>query len=712
MKKAFITILLASVVTMSFVSPPGVVFVGEESNDLYRLLEDNGIEITLFDSAADAAEATDGKTPVIITAPGYPENRADITVKDFAVLSRRGARVFVEYPAEVPFVETPDAVHEGTLERGVVTSGFFGRDLPAMSILGINDCHLIPFEANDPIISFAKIAGFDNAQFGLAGAESLPLLFRHSDVMVATSSLSGFTTGRFGPIDSWRTVWEGIVRWLLRDNRWDIINMPADPAPAYSAHEPLPVDARRNAVENGVEWLWNARLFIHPSWEAGIGHYQPRGGDPNLYFGPPVGEDKLIGDGTRGIMEGHGSRIYYDGSQMYRYFVRGDIQGESAYMLAAASALTDKPEYDRAAENLLDYLFYTSGFRGEGRGDKSNPAYGLISWSNTHLGTFFNDDNARCILGVIGASALMDNERWNELVVENILANLRTSSRQGFQGNALEQRDIESNGWSYYNERDFTNIHPHFESWMWACYLWLYDKTGYEPLLRKAKSGISIMMEAYPDGWKSQNGIQQERARMILPLAWLVRVEDTPQHRRWLDTVALKLLESQDECGAIREELGNSASDANKILVTSNDAYGKNEASLIARNGDPVADMLYTCNFSFFALNEAARATGDAVYGEAVDKLADFLVRIQVTSDRHKDIDGAWFRAFDYGRWDYWASNADNGWGAWCTLTGWIQSWIVATQAHVERGDSFWDATSEMDMSGAMKNSLWMVEEL
>ena len=34
------------------------------------------------------------------------------------------------------------------------------------------------------------------------------------------------------------------------------------------------------------------------------------------------------------------------------------------------------------------------------------------------------------------------------------------------------------------------------------------------------------MMKAYPEEWHWTNGLQQERARMILPLAWLLRVED------------------------------------------------------------------------------------------------------------------------------------------------------------------------------------------
>ena len=34
--------------------------------------------------------------------------------------------------------------------------------------------------------------------------------------------------------------------------------------------------------------------------------------------------------------------------------------------------------------------------------------------------------------------------------------------------------------------------------------------------------------------------------------------------------------------------------------------------------------------------------------------MAKFLCRIQVRSDAHRELDGAWFRAFDYERWGYW----------------------------------------------------------
>ena len=120
---------------------------------------------------------------------------------------------------------------------------------------------------------------------------------------------------------------------------------------------------------------------------------------------------------------------------------------------------------------------------------------------------------------------------------------------------------------------------------------------------------------------------------------------------------------------------------------------------MIFENGDPVVDMLYTTNFAFVGLNEAARATKDPSYLKALEQMRDFFIRIQVKSDQFKNVDGAWFRAFNYQHWNYWASNADAGWGVWSTLTGWIQSWIVGTQYMMEKNTSLWDLYEGKEVS-------------
>ena len=170
------------------------------------------------------------------------------------------------------------------------------------------------------------------------------------------------------------------------------------------------------------------------------------------------------------------------------------------------------------------------------------------------------------------------------------------------------------------------------------------------------------------------------------------RVEDTPEHREWLKLMAQELLTYQDGSGAIRETIGD-AGHGKYGAPSSNEAYGTTEAPLIQNNGDPICDLLYTTNFAFLGLHEASAATGDSLYIKAEKRLAKFLARMQVCSESHPELDGAWFRAFDFNRWEYWASNADVGWGAWCTETGWTQGWIVAVLALRQLNTNFWDLT-------------------
>src|SRR5438874_9631999 len=98
-----------------------------------------------------------------------------------------------------------------------------------------------------------------------------------------------------------------------------------------------------------------------------------------------------------------------------------------------------------------------------------------------------------------------------------------------------------------------------------------------------------------------------ERARMLLPLAWLIRLEDTPEHRLWLSRVAMDLLKTQQPFGALREQFGGGGGHFH--APASNEAYGTGEAPLVQKDGDPVSDQLYTTGFALVGLHEASTAT-------------------------------------------------------------------------------------------------------
>ncbi|MEO5648463.1 MAG: hypothetical protein ABIR03_00915 [Ginsengibacter sp.] len=678
-----------------------VSFSGSTENDLYVVLKNEGLNVKRYATPEAAIKNALNGTGVFIIADDYPEKKNNIKPEVLQMAQKKKLRLYIEYPLSLPGLSIIDTIVKTSIERGVITSNVFGEHLKPMSLLGINDCHVLPVEVNNPLIVLGKVVGFNKAEYGINDIKTYPLLFQKDNMLVATTKLSDFATGRYAPEESWEKTWDYIVSWVIGVNDFHFNHWLSFVSPMYLKDATLAPDARKNSILKGVEWFYNGRFFIDSSWKDMWLKYQ---GDGLLPLGPSVSQRLPNGDGSLGILEGHASNIYFNGTQQYRYWVRADVQGEVAYALAAAGSFLHKEAYHKVAKNLTDFIFYNSNLRSGNKNDKDSSVYGLIGWSVTHPGVFYGDDNARCLLGIIGASAYMNTDEWDEDIIAGILANFRTTGKNGFRGARLEEKDILKEGWKYFQNRDIVNTHPHFESWMWACYLWLYDKTGYKPLLKKTETAIRMTMKDYPAKWKWTNGIQQERARMILPLAWLVRVDDTPEHRQWLDNVVTKLLDNQVESGAIREELGAGKGQFGR--TASNKEYGLHEAPLIYENGDPVADMLYTSNFAFFSLNEAAQVTGNKKYKEAVIKLSDFLTRIQIKSDKHKDLDGGWFRAFDYKRWDYWASNADAGWGAWSTLTGWIQSWIVTTQVLVERNQSYWELTKKSTINKQMPQAV------
>ncbi|WP_162415936.1 hypothetical protein [Cyclobacterium roseum] len=680
--------------------------VGKPETDLLGWLSGEGFKLEFYPDSETAMNEIPPAATLLLLADQYPRHRLQLAKDFFQVMNEKRVRYYLEFPEDIPGVNSQGQVMRTRLERGVVAGDHFGESLPAMRILGINDCHLIPVEASDPLLVLAKVAGLDTAPYGLEGVPVHPLLVSKGSGFVALTKLSDFAKGRYGPQEHWKKVWAHLITQLTDKQEFTFSNWPRYLEPAFDADRPLTRADKENSVKNGVDWFSRGKFYIHPEWKDRWLRYQGDGTNP---VGPPVPRDFPIGDGSEGLLEGHSSNIYFDGSQQYRYWIRADVQGEGAFALAAAGSLLDQPDHFTIAENLVDFIF-SENLRKGPRNHPDSAAFGLIGWSHTHPHVYYGDDNARAILGILGAMAFMERDTWNQEMTEAILANFRTTGKQGFRINRIENKDLQRLGWKHYWNRDLVNPAPHFESWMWALYLWLYDKTGYEPLLEKAKTAIRITMDAYPEEWLWTNGIQQERARMILPLAWLVRVEDTPEHRAWLDRIVSKLLENQVESGAIREELGGN--DKGRYGRTrSNQEYGLHEAPLIFENGDPIADMLYTSNFAFFSLNEAAQATGNPKYVAALQKLSDFLTRIQVKSDRFEDIDGAWFRAFDFERWEFWASNADVGWGAWGTLTGWTQSWIVATQVLVLTDQSYWELTRDSKINEHMEDRLELMLE-
>ena len=721
--RRFAAFLIAPVAMLSCIpaaSAGPLIFCCSAGNDLFRVASDNRINLKRFDTPQAAVEAAGEGEGVLLLADGYPEKTTSLDAALFENAARKKLRLYVEYPSFLPGVEI--GAPRGTQwERAVIASEAFAPALARLRILAIHGCRFVPLKLENPHIVIGRVAGFDTAIYGLA-KESLPILGELPSgegggrVLVATTKLSHFVTGRCAPTNAWPAIWNYVFAWLQPGTEIPRLKWTASVRPSFQAPEPLPAEAERQSLQRGINWYFNSRMVAHPSmmakYDRPANGPQPAPAEPDFKqdwpYGHRVGRmpdlSTPVGDGSLGVLEGFDARILSDGSQPVRWWRRNDCNGEIAGAMAAAGVALQVPGLVKAGGAIGDWLYFRSITSLGDRANPKHPAYGLMGWNDSPqycgpgsmdgYAVYYVDDNSRSIQGMTLAAAAMKTDRYDERIMRCLLANLRLSGQLGFQPDRLDQGPLVQNGWQHFFNDKNANSTLAIQPSIWACYLWAYRHTGFELFLRRAKTAIGMSMAAGPSQWPYGAQVPSSRARMLLPLAWLVRVEDTPEHRAWLRRMAVDLLATQDPCGAIREVMAEGQA-GNSPPPATNEAYGTAEATLIQTNGDPACDLLYTMNFAFLGLHEAAAATGDPFYRDAEEKLAKFLCRIQIRSETHPELDGGWYRAFDFRRWEYWASSTDAGWGAWCIEGGWSQSWITSVLALRQMNTSLWDITKE-----------------
>lgn len=708
------TLLVSIILQSASLAEPTWRIVARADNDLVRVLDGAGANIIRFDDAAAAATQSPPGTGVLILADQYPQQTTQLSPELFKQARDKRLRLYIEYPTSVPGLEfgAPQTLKTGhwgnILERTIVASDAFGDALKKHRILMIHDCRYLPVAAKEPHLVVAQVAGYDDALYGLPPNNVHPILFEHDDgrVLVATTKLSQFVTARYAPLDAWEPVWRMILQWVEPNVKVPPLRWKPTVRPSFARDEELPADVERQALQRGADWYRKSGLLVDPSSQA---YYDrpsnqgpPNADWPDGHRAAPAARRSLAGhrdapagDGRFGLLEGFRSKIYWDGSQSVLWWRRADNVGESAGALALAGSALERPEFTRIGANLADWLTRESVLYNGPFTDPKHPAFGLAGWNDVpgyYAGAngydqLWGDDNARAWFGLLRAAAALRTDRFDERLAQQLLALMRLTGRTGFVVPHIDLPSLASDGWERHFTSSAENLSPHFQAYVQASLLWGANATG-SPLFReRAIKGIRRMMEVYPQGWSATNSqFNQERARMLLPLAWLVRVEDTPEHREWLRRVAIDLTADMDDSGAILTKIHQGPAD--------NEAYGTLETTLIQTNGDPNTDLLYTTNFALVGLHEAAAATNESVYRDAADRLVHFLCRVQVQSESQPQLDGGWFRGFDYRRWEYWGSDADIGWSLYSMETGWISGEILSVFALRQMKTSLWELTA------------------
>ena len=234
------------------------------TNDLVRVLADNGIRFVRVEVSAQAVREAPSGAGVLILADQYPTNTTPIEPTVFQEAAGKNLRLYVEYPTSLPQLEVgkPRANKKGpygsNLDREVVTSDAFGTALRKGTIIMVQGCRYVPVTAPDPHIVVAHVAGYNQAVFGLPEKDVWPILFEHPDgnLLVATTKLSHFVTGRYAPVDAWGPVWQMILRWLQPDQDFPDIKWTPTVRPSYSRAEQSARRRRAGGVQAWGQLVW------------------------------------------------------------------------------------------------------------------------------------------------------------------------------------------------------------------------------------------------------------------------------------------------------------------------------------------------------------------------------------------------------------------------------------------------------------------------
>ena len=194
-----------------------------------------------------------------------------------------------------------------------------------------------------------------------------------------------------------------------------------------------------------------------------------------------------------------------------------------------------------------------------------------------------------------------------------------------------------------------------------------YRLCGKQQYLDTAINGFETLMSVFPDTIR-EHSETQELCRLVFPLACLYDVTKDEKYKEYLYTVTNRLETYKHEKGSYVEYDTDYRAERSRTSGT--------ESSLLADNGDPVCDLLYSANWLPLGFAYAYKATGDSVFKKRWQSLVSFLSSVQMKSENPKN-NGCWCRCIDLERRESYGMPHDVDWGPCAVESGWTVAEIL-----------------------------------
>lgn len=451
-------------------------------------------------------------------------------------------------------------------------------------------------------------------------------MWKQDNLIACAFRLCNFRRARLAPRRSFEALVTAIVRHLAGE---DVAVSFEAPVCNYEKQTVKSAADAKRAIERGLDWYVNA--------------------------------DMLNDEGRAGVQEGFMHHISAkDGTQKRLIQVRTDCTAETAGAFMLQGMLAGNEKTRRMGEQMFDFCFdYLQVKEGEHKG--------MFRWTEVAWETCYQDDVARVVLGLLLRQHFDGTVPHFDEICQSLDFLVDTTSPEGVR---VSRTDL-----CFLNDSLRKKLATwgsglpcaHHNAYYHAVLLLAYRAGGDKRYLELAERGLGHLMSLYPDT-RRETSETEENCRLLFALAVLYEITKKEEHYEWLCRVMSYLDEHRHVCGAVPEwDTGYKAN-------CSRNHTG--ECALLANNGDPVVDLLYSNNWLPLGYAYAYLATGEQRFYDAWCDIASFMLSCQIYSD-DKLLDGAWTRAFDVENWESHGVPHDVGWAPCCVETGWTMGEIL-----------------------------------
>jgi len=610
-------------------------------SDILDIIRKSGIETVIMKPEEIGGYDLDCMNAIAILG-GVDKNPLVFRSRERVIIEkylRSGKKVFSEYCSSIGYVYSapPEYTRFDRLvfcmEEGI------GEVLEPGDILD-DQCNtrIKPYEfacsKSRPILQYIKVNEHSKTDVDdkmLSNISDRALWFDNPEtLLICNFRIANFVKARFSPVQKWKSIVKYILEWLCETNiNVDVLK---DPYQLKPFNENILLNKQvEQCIENSISWFKAA--------------------------------DMLINEGKDGVKEGLATEVYADGTQRVLEYVRADCTAETSFAFFMHNLLTKNTESLNISRNLASVCFDFMQKKEDG------PLKGMLRWTQEAWEVCYQDDAARVLIPQLLKCLYTGEKDYLDECIEALWFLVRTTGTDGTRIQRTDNIFLTDERIKQLAENPANYISAHYNAFYLGSLLLAYRITGIEEFKNVGIKGLETIMSHYPDT-RREYSETQEICRLIMPLAWLYWVTGDNKHKEWLYKVTADLIRLKHPSGGYLEWDTGYKSDRSNANVGE-------ESTLLAKNGDPVVDLLYSLNWLPMGFAQAYFVTKDLYYKKLWEGIAKFFVSTQIQSS-DKMIDGAWARALDVDIMEVFGLNVDVGWGPWAIETGWTVAEITS----------------------------------